>query len=250
MVLRLLKYGLRSDYPVTDDIPVTPALKPAYDLVIIGAGGRALACAHYLPKYHGIHDVAVLDKGWLAGGNTARNTTTIRSNYITPKGIAFYKEGVALYEAMSEELDFNVMCSQRGQLTLAHSEATARPFHLRAETGRHMGIGIEVVDQKGVEALCPHLKMDYGGALEVLGGLWHPDGGTARHDAVAWGYVAQAARRGVEIHQRTEVTAIEVEGDRVQAVETNRGRIAAEVFFDIAASAVVLRTIRHGGGHP
>lgn len=227
MVLRLLKYGFSRNYPVTGDIPATPALKPAYDVVIIGAGGHGLACAHYLSKYHGIRNVAVLDKGWLAGGNTARNTTTIRSNYITPQGIAFYKEGVKLYEAMSEELDFNVMFSQRGQLTLAHNEATLRAFHLRAETGRHMGIGIEVVDQKGVEALCPHLNMDYGGALEVLAGLWHPDGGTARHDAVAWGYAAQAARRGVEIHQRTEVTSIEVEGGRVQAVVTNRGRVSA-----------------------
>ena len=227
MVLRLLKYGLSRTYPVSGDIPVTPDLKPRYDVVIIGAGGHGLACAHYLSKYHGITDVAVLDKGWLAGGNTARNTTTIRSNYITPQGIAFYKEGVSLYEAMSEELDFNVMFSQRGQLTLAHNEATLRAFHLRSETGKFMGIEIEVVDQKGVERLCPHLNMDYGGALEVLGGLWHADGGTARHDAVAWGYAAQAARRGVEIHQRTDVTAITVERGRVTGVETDRGRIAA-----------------------
>ena len=253
MVFRLLKYGLSRSYPVTGDIPATPDLKPSYDVVIIGAGGHGLACAHYLSKYHGIRNVAVLDKGWLAGGNTARNTTTIRSNYITPEGIAFYKEGVALYGAMSQELDFNVMFSQRGQLTLAHSEATLRSFHLRAETGKHMGIGIEVVDQQGVEALCPHLNMDYGGALEVLGGLWHPDGGTARHDAVAWGYAAQAARRGVEIHQRTEVTKIEVARGRVQAVVTNRGRVAASqvmiacggMNYDMALKARVELPIRY-----
>ncbi len=150
MVLRLLKYA-----PVTGDIPATPDLKSSYDVVIIGAGGHGLACAHYLSKYHGITDVAVLDKGWLAGGNTARNTTTIRSNYITPEGIAFYREGVSLYEAMSEELDFNVMFSQRGQLTLAHTEATLRAFHLRAETGKFMGINAEVVDRQDVERLCP-----------------------------------------------------------------------------------------------
>ena len=227
MVLRLLKYGLAREYPVAGDLPATPDLKPFYDVVIVGGGGHGLACAHYLSKYHGVRNVAVLEKGWLAGGNTARNTTTIRSNYITPQGIAFYKEGVALYEAMSEELDFNVMFSQRGQLTLAHTEATLRGFHLRAEMGRHMGIRIEVVDQKGVRALCPHLNMDYGGALEVLGGLWHADGGTARHDAVAWGYAAQASRRGVEIHQRTGVTGFEVAGGRIQAVQTDRGRVAA-----------------------
>lgn len=227
MVFRLIKYGLSKAYPVSGDIPVTPELKSRYDVVIIGAGGHGLACAHYLSKYHGINNVAVLDKGWLAGGNTARNTTTIRSNYITPQGIAFYKEGVSLYQTMSEELDFNVMFSQRGQLTLAHTEATLRSFHLRAETGKFMGINIEVVDQKGVTQLCPYLNMDFGGAMEVLGGLWHADGGTARHDAVAWGYASQASRRGVEIHQRTDVTAITVECGRVTGVETNRGRIAA-----------------------
>ncbi|MER8433155.1 FAD-dependent oxidoreductase [Mesorhizobium caraganae] len=226
MPLRLLKYGLSRDYPVSEDIPATPALKPSYDVVIIGGGGHGLSCAHHLAKYHGITDVAVLEKGYLAGGNTARNTTTIRSNYITPQGIAFYKEGVALFKTLSQELDFNVMFSQRGQLTLAHTEATLRSFHSRAEMGKHLGTRTEVVDQKAVEELVPSLNMDYGGALEILGGLWHADGGTARHDAVAWGYAAQASRRGVEIHQRTEVQGFEIVGDRVQAVKTNRGRIA------------------------
>jgi sarcosine oxidase subunit beta len=226
MPLGLLKYGLSRDYPVSEDIPATPALKPSYDVVIIGGGGHGLSCAHHLAKYHGITSVAVLEKGYLAGGNTARNTTTIRSNYITPQGIAFYKEGVALFETLSQELDFNVMFSQRGQLTLAHSEATLRSFHARAEMGKHLGTRTEVVDQKAVKELVPSLNMDYGGALEILGGLWHADGGTARHDAVAWGYAAQASRRGVEIHQRTEVQGFEIAGDRVQAVKTNRGRIA------------------------
>lgn len=226
MPLGLLKYGLSRDYPVSEDIPATPALKPSYDVVIIGGGGHGLSCAHHLAKYHGVTSVAVLEKGYLAGGNTARNTTTIRSNYITPQGIAFYKEGVALFETLSQELDFNVMFSQRGQLTLAHSEATLRSFHARAEMGKHLGTRTEVVDQKAVQELVPSLNMDYGGALEILGGLWHADGGTARHDAVAWGYAAQASRRGVEIHQRTEVQGFEIAGDRVQAVKTNRGRIA------------------------
>ena len=109
MPLRLLKYGLRRTYPVTGDIPATPELKANYDVVIIGGGGHGLACAHYLARHHGIRNVAVLEKGYLAGGNTARNTTTIRSNYITPQSIAFYKEAVALYGEMSQELDFNVM---------------------------------------------------------------------------------------------------------------------------------------------
>jgi sarcosine oxidase subunit beta len=226
MPLRLLKYGLTRDYPVSGDIPATPDLQPSYDVVIVGGGGHGLACAHHLSKYHGIRSVAVLEKGYLAGGNTARNTTTIRSNYITPEGIAFYKEGVELFEHLSQELDFNVMFSQRGQLTLAHTEATLRSFHARAEMGKHLGTRTEVVDQKGVDELVPDLNMDYGGPLEILGGLWHADGGTARHDAVAWGYAAQAARRGVEIHQRTGVEGFEVVGDRVRAVNTVRGRIA------------------------
>lgn len=226
MPLRLLKYALSRDYPVSGDIPATPDLGPSYDVLIVGGGGHGLACAYHLAKYHGVRSVAVLEKGYLAGGNTARNTTTIRSNYITPEGIAFYKEGVELFENLSQELDFNVMFSQRGQLTLAHTEATLRSFHARAEMGKHLGTRIEVVDQKGVEKLVPELNMDYGGALEIVGGLWHADGGTARHDAVAWGYAAQAARRGVEIHQRTEVQGFEVTGDHVRAVRTNRGRIA------------------------
>ena len=226
MPLSLLKYGLRRTYPVTGDIAATPDLKPHYDVGIIGGGGHGLACAHYLSSRHGIGSVAVLEKGYLAGGNTARNTTTIRSNYITPQSIAFYKEGVELYGEMAQELDFNVMFSQRGQLTLAHNDSTMRSFHLRAETGKFSGIRAEVVDAGDVRRLCPGLNMDEGGSLEIVGGLWHADGGTARHDAVAWGYAAQAARRGVEIHQRTEVLAIETAGGKATAVVTNRGRIA------------------------
>jgi len=225
MPFTLLKFGLKRDYVPQREIPPTPELKPGYDVVIVGGGGHGLAAAYYLSKYHGIRNVAVLEKGYLAGGNTARNTTTIRSNYITNPSIRFYKEAVSLYETMSHELNFNVMFSQRGQLTLAHSEATLRSFHLRAEMGKHHGTRISVVDPKQVRELCPHLNMDEGGQHEILGGLWHEDGGTARHDAVAWGYAAQAARRGVEIHQRTEVLGFDKSGDRVSAIRTNRGTV-------------------------
>lgn len=223
----LLRYGLRKSHTPFDDIPATPNLKPNYDVVIIGGGGHGLAAAYYLSNYHGIKSVAVIEKGYLAGGNTARNTTTIRSNYLTAPSIRFYKEGVTLYEQMSRELGFNIMFSQRGQLTLAHSDATMRSFHLRAEMGKLAGTKIEVVDAQTVRELSPLLNMDIGGQHEVMGGLWHADGGTARHDAVAWGYAKRAAEKGVEIHQRTTVTGIRTGGGRVLEVETDRGSIRA-----------------------
>ncbi len=227
MVFSLLKYGLSRKYPVRGDIPPTPDLRPSYDVVIIGGGGHGLASAYYLSKRHGIRNVAVLEKGYLAGGNTARNTTAIRSNYITPQSVEFYKESVKLYEEMSDELGFNVMFAQRGQFTLAHAEGTVRTFHQRAEMGRLMGTHVEVVNQKGVERTLPFINMDYGGPHEILAGLWHADGGTARHDAVAWGYARGASERGVEIHQRTEVLAMKRKGNRVTEIRTNRGTVHA-----------------------
>ena len=219
----LLKYGLRRTYPARRDIPPTPDLRPAYDVVIVGGGGHGLAAAHHLAKMWGITRVAVLEKGYLAGGNTARNTTAIRSNYITRESVRFYKEGVELFEDMSNELDFNVQFTQRGQFTLAHTDATVRTFHQRAEMGKLVGTRIEVVDRDGCLRICPFLDMDENARWPILAGLWHADGGIARHDAVAWGYAARAAERGVEIHQRTEVTGFTVEGERVVQVHTNRG---------------------------
>ncbi|MGX8010164.1 FAD-dependent oxidoreductase [Mesorhizobium sp. ORM8.1] len=218
---------MRSKHVSFGDIPSTPELKRSYDVVIVGGGGHGLAAAYYLSNVHGIRDVAVLEKGYLAGGNTARNTTTIRSNYMTEESVRFYDEGVRLFETMSRDLGFNIMYSQRGQLTLAHSDPAMRSFHLRAEMGKHVGTRIEAVDAKTVKELVPHLNLDIGGMHEVLGGLWHADGGTARHDAVAWGYAKHASRRDVEIHQRTEVTGFELSGDRVTHVRTSRGTIAA-----------------------
>lgn len=227
MPIQLLKYGLRGRHRSFADIPRTPDLRPSYDVVIIGGGGHGLAAAYYLAHYHGITNVAVLEKGYLAGGNTARNTTTVRSNYMTLPSIDFYREGVSIFEGMSEELGFNVMFSQRGQLTLAHSDAAMRSFRLRAEMGKHAGIRTELVDAKAVKDICPHVNMDLGGPHEVLGGLWHADAGTARHDAVAWGYAKRAAEKGVEIHQRTEVEGFGIANGRITEIRTNRGTITA-----------------------
>ncbi len=222
MPLGLLKYGFSRRYPARRDIPKTPDLQPTYDVVILGGGGHGLATAYHLACYHGIRKVCVLEKGYLGGGNTARNTAVIRSNYITPESVRFYKESVELFKNLANELGYNQLYSQRGQLTLAHSDATVRTFRQRAEVGRFCGTRIEMVDRKQIRDLVPCLNIDYK-RQPILAGLWHPDGGTGRHDSVAWGYAARAAELGVEIHQRTEATGMTVDNGRVIAVHTNRG---------------------------
>ena len=200
MPFGLLKYGLARRYPARRDLPPRPELKPTYDVVIIGGGGHGLATAYYLARDWGITNVCVLEKGYLGGGNTARNTAVIRSNYITPESVRFYKESVDLFKGLANELGYNLMYSQRGQLTLAHSDATIRTFRMRAEVGKLVGTEIEMVDLQQIREIVPSLKVDQKARLPILAGLWHPDGGTGRHDAVAWGYAARAAELGVELH--------------------------------------------------
>jgi sarcosine oxidase, subunit beta len=224
MPFGLFKYAFSPRYPARPDLRPTPELKSSYDVVIIGGGGHACATAYYLAKVWGIRDVCVLEKGYLGGGNTARNTAVIRSNYITPESVRFYKEAVELYSTMSRDLGYNILFSQRGQLTLAHTDATVRTFTLRAEVGKLLGTGIEMIDPQQIRELVPCLNID-NLHLPVLAGLWHPDGGTGRHDAVAWGYAARATELGVEFHQRTEVTGLKLEGGRIAAVETTRGTV-------------------------
>ena len=207
-------------------MPPAIRLRPRYDVVIVGAGGHGLAAAYYLAKDHGITDVAVLDKGWLGGGNTARNTAIIRSNYLTPEGVRFYDESIRLFRGLSTELGFNILYSERGHLTLAHNDAALRTMRWRAEVNKHLGVESEVVDRDELARLCPPLNLDRGARFPILGALYHKPGAIARHDAVAWGYAMGAARRGVEIHQQTEVTGILTDKGRVTGVETTRGRIA------------------------
>ena len=226
MPVALLKYGLGDDFPFEDhaDLPGPTALRDHYDVVIIGGGGHGVATAYYLAKYHGITNVAVLEKAYLGGGNTARNTAVIRSNYLTPEGVAFYSASVKLYEQLSNEFDFNIMYSQRGQLTLAHTDATVRAFRQRAEVNKHFGGRTELIDRQAIAELVPCLNLDPA-ELPVLAGLWHRDGATARHDAVAWGYARGTTQRGVELHQLTEVTDIASDSGRVTGVVTNRGTV-------------------------
>jgi sarcosine oxidase subunit beta len=225
MPFSLLKYGLRRRYPARRDLPPATDLKPSYDVVIIGGGGHGLAAAYYLAKDWGITDVAVLERGYLAGGNTARNTAIIRSNYLTPEGVRFYDESVRLYQELANDFDYNILYSERGHFTLAHTDAAMRTSRWRAEVNKHLGVRSELVYPDEIARICPQLNLSPDVRYPILGALYHWPGSIARHDAVAWGYAAGAARRGVEIHQKTEVTGIVREGNRVVGVETDRGTV-------------------------
>jgi sarcosine oxidase subunit beta len=205
-----------------------PEPKPRYDAVIVGGGGHGLATAYYLAKNHGITNVAVLEKGWLGGGNTGRNTTIVRSNYLWNESAALYEHALKLWEGLSGELNFNVMFSQRGVLNLAHNLHDVREGRRRANANRLAGIDAEWLDTAGVEAFCPLLNTSPGARYPILGATLQRRAGVARHDAVAWGFARAADSRGVDLIQNCEVTAIRTEQGRVRGVETTRGVIAAD----------------------
>jgi sarcosine oxidase subunit beta len=193
MPWRLLKLALQKQHRQPRFFPQPCALKPHYDVVIIGAGGHGLACAYYLAREHGITDVAVLEQGYLGGGNTGRNTTIVRSNYLTPEGVKFYDTSLKLFEDLAGEFDLNIFYSTRGHFTLAHSDSAMRTMRWRAEVNKHYGIDSEVVDRQTIHEQIPALDLDCGGDQPVLGALWHAPGAVVRHDAVAWGYGRGAA---------------------------------------------------------
>jgi methylglutamate dehydrogenase subunit A len=210
--------------------------KGHYDIVIIGGGGHGLAAAHYLATRHGITRVAVVEKGWIGGGNAGRNTTIIRSNYLLPGNIPFYALAMDLWEGLEQDLDFNVMVSQRSILNLIHSDAQRDAYARRGNAMRLHGQDAELLGLDEVRRLQPNLDYD-NARFPIQGGLLHRRGGTARHDAVVWGYARSASERGVDIIENCEVTGLRLEGDRVLGVETSRGFIgAARVGLSVAGS--------------
>jgi sarcosine oxidase subunit beta len=203
------------------------APKASYDVVIVGAGGHGLATAYYLAKEHGIRDVAVLDKGWLGGGNTGRNTTIIRSNYLQPESAALYEHALKLWEGLSGELNYNVMYSPRGVMMLAHSHHDVQVFKRHVHANRLQGIDNEWLTPAEAHAFCPPLDVGPGVRYPVLGAALQRRGGVARHDAVAWGYARAASGLGVDIIQNCAVTGIVRDAaGAVTGVETSRGPIA------------------------
>ena len=205
-----------------------PVPKTAYDVVIIGAGGHGLATAYYLAKEHGISNVAVLEKGWLGGGNTGRNTTIVRSNYLLNGNARFYEHSLKLWEGLSQDLNYNVMFSQRGVLNLAHSDSEMESFARRGNAMRFNGIDAELLMRDQVQNMVPYLNCSPNTRYPIYGGLLQRRGGTARHDAVAWGFARAADARGVDIVQNCEVSGIRVENGSVTGVDTTQGFIRAK----------------------
>jgi sarcosine oxidase, subunit beta len=210
-------------------------LRDRYDVVIIGGGVHGLATAYYLAANHGITNVAVLDKGYIGGGGSGRNTAILRSNYLTPEGVRFYERSMELYRGLAADLNYNVMFSRRGHLTLAHNDGSLRTMRWRAEVNKLQGVDSEVIGPAEIKQLVPYMDVSPGTRYPILGALYHPPGGIIRHDAVVWGYARGADAGGAHIHQGTEVTGIDVAHGKVTGVRTSRGAVASPVVLNCTA---------------
>jgi sarcosine oxidase subunit beta len=213
----------------------SPEPRSSYEVVIVGAGGHGLSTAYYLAREHGITDVAVLERGWLGGGNITRNTTVIRSNYLWDESAAIYEHSLKLWEGLEAELDYDLMFSQRGILSIAHTEQEVRDGVRRVQANVLGGIDAEWLEPDEIREVCPILNVSPDTRYPVLGGTYQPRGGIARHENVAWAYARAADALGVDLIQGCEVTGIDVDGGRAVAVETSRGRIAAGRIALVAA---------------
>ena len=219
------------------------APQPSYDVIIIGGGGHGLATAHYLAKVHGITRVAVLEKGWIGSGNAGRNTTIIRSNYLLPGNNPFYELSMQLWERLEQDLNYNAMVSQRGVLNLIHSDAQRDAAARRGNAMRMHGVDAELLDTAAVRRMAPYMDFD-NARFPIYGGLLQKRGGTARHDAVVWGYARAASNRGVDIIQNCEVTGFIREAGRIKGVETTRGEIrAAKIGMAVAGNTSRVATL-------
>jgi sarcosine oxidase subunit beta len=217
-----------------------PDPKKEYDVVIVGAGGHGLATAYYLASQHGITNVAVVEKGWLGGGNTGRNTTIIRSNYLQDPSMAIYELSRSLYEDLSQELNYNIMFSPRGVLMLCQTEHELRAMKRTAHANRLAGTETRMINRAEVKELCPIINDRDDARYPILGAFYQPRGGTARHDAVAWGYARGADDRGVDIIQNCEVTAINTTNGKVTGLETSRGAIKTKKIAVVTAGSTSL----------
>ncbi len=212
--------------------------KPAYDVVIVGGGGHGLATAYYLATRHGINNVCVLERAYIGGGNSGRNTTVIRANYGIPEAVRFYQHSVDLYQGLEEETERSVMHRAKGLLWLAHSEMGVRAERARAEVNTAFGAKTEFVSAQEVKEICPQIDLSGGGEWPVMGGSHYRAGATARHDRVVWAYAEGAMRCGVHVHQRTAVTGLLKDGDRVIGVKTDKGPIAASLVLSAVGGQV------------
>ena len=210
-------------------------LKSGYDVVIVGAGVHGLATAYYLGKLYGVRKVALLDKGYLGAGASGRNTAILRSNYRTPEGVAFYQAALKLYENLSEELNWNLMFSQCGHLTLGHTDTAVAGLRVRAETNQLLGVNSRIIFPDEIQKLAPHIDCSDRPRYPIMAGLYHPPGGIIRHDAVVWGLARACDRMGIEIHPFTEVTGFGLRGGRADKVITSRGEVSADVIVNATA---------------
>jgi sarcosine oxidase, subunit beta len=213
-----------------------PTPKKKYDVIVIGGGGHGLATAYYLAKEHGVTNVAVIEKGYLGGGNTARNTTIVRSNYLWDESAQLYEHAMKLWEGLSQDLNYNVMFSQRGVLNLGHTLQDMRDIQRRVNANRLNGIDGEVLDPQQIKEIVPHMDCSANTRYPVIGASWQPRGGVARHDAVAWGFARGADSYGVDLIQQTEVTGLIIEDGTITGVNTNRyGEIKADRVGSVVA---------------